>query len=138
MTIPRPRPLAGLLALVAASLMTAALLAPAVDAAPAAHAARAPRSTTCDVAGLVGRVGTATVSSLKVTGARCAAAISVVKAFHSCRLANGPSGRCVRLVLGYACGEIRSNLPTQISATVTCSKSRGRKKVVHRYTQPIG
>jgi hypothetical protein len=130
MTIPRSRPLAGLLTLVAAGALTAAL--------PVASVARTPRTTTCDVAPLVGRVGTATVSSLKVTGARCAAAISVVKAFHTCRLANGPSGRCVRLVLGYACGELRSNSPTQFSATATCSKSRGRKKIVQHYTQPLG
>ncbi len=118
--------------------LAAALALAAVLAVPtAAHAARrpAPRPRTCDVAPLAGTLGTTTVTSLKVTGVRCDAGVRVVRAFTACRLANGPSGRCVRLVNGYACGELRSNGPTSFSATATCRKDR--KSVVHKYTQTL-
>lgn len=132
MTIPRLRPLAGALALVLASFLTAAL-APAAPAAHAAHARARPK--TCDVSSVADRLGPTSVTSLTVLHARCDRGISVVRAFHSCRLANGTSGRCVRLVKGYACGEIRTNSPTQFSAKVTCRKDRAT--VVHRYTQVV-
>ena len=140
MTIPRLRPLLGLLALAAACALTAVLAAPSVHAAPTAQLARArarprPRTTTCDLTGIADRLGPTTVTSLKVTGLRCGRGVSVVKAFHACRLANGVSGRCVRLVKGYACGEIRTNGPTQFSATATCRKDSAT--VVHRYTQNV-
>lgn len=136
MTILRLRPLAGVLVLVFASALTAALATPTVDAASVAHAARASaRPKTCDISGVSDRLGPTSVSSLKVLHARCDRGISVVRAFHSCRLAQGTSGRCVRLVKGYACNEIRTSAPTQFSATVTCKKDRA--SVVHRYTQVI-
>ena len=128
MTISSLRPLAGL-------AMVLAVLSLAL-AASVSHAARArARTTTCDISGVADRLGPTSVTSLKVTHIRCGRAIPVVRAFHACRLANGPSGRCVRLVRGYACREIRTNGPTQFSATVTCSKDRA--SIVHRYTQVI-
>lgn len=134
MTIPRSRSLLGVLALILACALTAALTASTVGAAPAHTArARAARPTTCDISGVADRLGPTSVTSLKVTHLRCGRGIAVVRAFHACRLANGPSGRCVRLVNGYACGEIRTNGPTQFSATATCRKNRAT--VVHRYTQ---
>jgi hypothetical protein len=135
MTITRPRPLAGLATVLAA--LAVALTAFTAHAAAAPHAARArsARPTTCDISGVADRLGPTSVTSLKVLHVRCGRAIPVVRAFHSCRLANGPSGRCVRLVRGYACRETRSNGPTQFSATVTCSKDRA--SIVHRYTQVI-
>lgn len=133
MTIPRSRSLVGTLALILACTLIAALAAPTVGAAPAHAAARTAKPTTCDVSKIADRLGPTSVTSLRVLHLRCGRGISVVRAFHSCRLANGPSGRCVRLVKGYACGEIRRNGPTQFSSTVTCRK--GRASVVHRYTQ---
>jgi hypothetical protein len=134
MTITRLRPLAGLATVLAA--LAVALTALTAHAAPFSHAARArARTTTCDLSGIADRLGPTSVTSLKVTHVRCGRAIPVVRAFHSCRLANGPSGRCVRLVRGYACGEIRSNGPTQFSATATCRKDRA--SIVQRYTQVI-
>ncbi|HET6448164.1 MAG TPA: hypothetical protein VFG31_03570 [Conexibacter sp.] len=129
----RPRP--GLLALATASGLAAALLAPVVHAAPSAHqAARSVRYTRCDVSGVAHRLGPTSVTSLKVAGGvTCGRGVSLVRAFHQCRLANGPSGRCVRLVRGYACREQRTTVGTQISATVTCAKRS--KSVVHSYTQ---
>jgi hypothetical protein len=140
MTIPRLHPLAGVLALVLATLLTAALVVPTVHAAPRAQTARAraratPRPKACDLAGVADRLGPTSVSSLKVVGVRCDVGISVVRAFHACRLANGTSGRCVRLVRGYACAEIRTNGPAQFSASVTCRKDRA--SVAHRYTQIV-
>jgi hypothetical protein len=132
MTISRLRPRVGLLAL----LLASALIAPTVHAAPSAHAARASaRPKTCDISKVSDRLGPTSVTSLKVLHVRCDRAISVVRAFHNCRLANGTSGRCVRLVKGYACSEIRTNGPTQFSATATCKKDRAT--IVHRYTQNL-
>ena len=103
---------------------------------PVSHAARArARPTTCDISGVADSLGPTSVTSLKVLHVRCGRAIPVVRAFHSCRLANGPSGRCVRLVRGYACGEIRSNGPTQFTSTTTCRKDSA--SIVHRYTQVV-
>jgi hypothetical protein len=132
MTIPSLRPLSGLVPVLAA--LAVAVSAVTANAAPSAHAARAgARPTTCDVSRVADRLGPTSVTSLKVLHVRCGRAIPVVRAFHACRLANGPSGRCVRLVKGYACGEIRTNGPTQFTATATCRK--GRASIVHRYTQ---
>lgn len=121
------------LALLACAL-TSALLLLAIGSAPAAHAARA-RYKSCDISDVATRLGPTEVTSLKVLNLRCGAGISVVRAFHACRLKNGPSGRCVKLVKGYACREQRTSSPTQFNATVTCSKDR--KSVVHRYTQVV-
>lgn len=133
MTIPRLRSLVGALTVILACALTAALTAPTVGAAPARAAARTARPTTCDISSVSDRLGPTSVTSLKVLHVRCGRAIPVVRAFHACRLANGPSGRCVRLVKGYACGEIRTTGPTQFSATATCRKDRA--SIVHRYTQ---
>jgi SH3-like domain-containing protein len=136
MTISRlhslPRPLAAILATAAITVLVLLIL----GAAPAAHAARArPRYTSCDISNVATRLGPTSVTSLKVLHVRCGVGISVVRAFHACRLANGPSGRCVKLVKGYACREQRTSSPAQFNATVTCSKDR--KSVVHRYTQVL-
>ncbi len=137
MTISRLRPLAvaAVLALCAGALAIV-LVAPAVGAPPSARAARArPRLRSCDISDQADRLGPTEVTSLKVAGVRCATGVSVVKAFHACRLKNGPSGRCVRLVKDYACMEQRTSGPTQFSALVTCRKRA--KTVVHRYTQVL-
>lgn len=117
-----------------ACALTAALIVLALGLAPTAHAAKA-RYKSCDISDVATRLGPTEVTSLKVLHVRCATGISVVKAFHACRLKNGPSGRCVKLVKGYACREQRTSSPTQFSATVTCAKDR--KSVVHRYTQVV-
>lgn len=135
MTILRLRPVSGFAVVLA--MVTVAFLAVAAPSVPSAHAARArARPKTCDVSGVADRLGPTSVTSLKVLGVRCDAGISVVRAFHSCRLANGESGRCVRRVKGYACAEIRTSAPTQFSASVTCKKDRA--SVAHRYTQVVG
>jgi hypothetical protein len=134
MTISLPRPLVGVLALVFASALTGAFTISTVDVAVAAHVTRATaRPKTCDISGVSDRLGPTSVTSLTVLHVRCDRGISVVRAFQSCRLAHGTSGRCVRLVKGYACSERRTSTPTQFSATATCVK--GRASVVHRYTQ---
>lgn len=75
------------------------------------------------------------ISNLQVKAATCAVAQTVTAAYTRCRLANGPTGRCVKRVNnGWACQEIRQTDPVGgISAQVTCSKDT--KKVRHRYTQ---
>lgn len=127
MTTPRLRPLAGLLALIAASALCAVLAAPA--------AAATPRSIACDVSAVADRLGPTSVSAVKVKGTRCPTGIAVVRAFHACRLANGPSGRCVRRVKGFACMEQRTGSTPQFTASVTCRKDRAT--VSHRYTQVV-
>jgi hypothetical protein len=129
MTILSPRSLASLLVLVAASALTVVLAVAHADAAPAA------RTKSCDVSSVATRLGPSSVASLTVTRVSCETGIRVVRAFHACRLAHGVSGRCVRLVRGYACAEIRTNAPTQFSAKVTCNQDRASG--VHRYTQVI-
>ena len=135
MTISSLRPRAGLAPVLAT--LAVAFAGAATAAAPAAapaHAGRASaRFQTCDISGVADRLGPTSVTALRVLHVRCGRAISVVRAFHSCRLAHGPSGRCVRLVKGYACGELRSNGPTQFTSTATCRKDRAT--IVHRYTQ---
>jgi hypothetical protein len=117
-------------------LALAALTVALAVAIPSAHAARATaRPKTCDISKVADRLGPTSVTSLKVLHLRCDRGIAVVRAFHACRLANGVSGRCVRLVKGYACNEQRTNGPTQFSALVSCAK--GRARVTHRYTQVI-
>jgi len=128
MTTSRPRLLAGLL--LPALALAALLLAPAVHA----SAAR-PRYTSCDISKVADRLGPTSVTSLKVSGVRCGRGIAVVRAFHACRLKNGPTGRCVKLVKGYACQELRTNAPTQVNGTVTCRKDG--KTVFHRYVQTL-
>jgi hypothetical protein len=136
MTIPHLRRLTGLLALVAASALAVALVAPTVDAASVAHGARAKaHAKSCDISKVADALGPTSVTSLKVTRTTCKKGIAVVKAFHRCRLKHGTSGRCVKLVKGYACAEIRSNGPTQFSANVTCRKDGAT--VSHHYTQTI-
>ncbi len=50
-----------------------------------------------------------------------------------CRIKNGPAGRCVRKVLGYACVEVRTTTPAGINGRVTCKNKK--KRVVHAYQQ---
>lgn len=132
MTISLLRPRAGLAPVLAT--LVVALAGVTAIAAPLPHATRASaRFQTCDISGVADRLGPTSVTSLRVLHVRCGRAISVVRAFHSCRLAHGASGRCVRLVKGYACAEVRANGPTQFTSTVTCRKDRAT--IVHRYTQ---
>lgn len=128
MTTPRLRPLARVLALIAASALCACFAASPASAAT-------PRSKSCDISAVADRLGPTSVSVVKVTGTRCPNGIAVVKAFHACRLANGPSGRCVRRVKGFACMEQRTGSTPQFTALVTCKKDRAT--VSHRYSQVV-
>lgn len=101
------------------------------QAAPTAQAA-----ATCDISKVATTLGPTSVTALSVTKTTCKNGIAVVKAFHACRLKNGVSGRCVKKVKGYACREVRTNGPSQFTATVTCSK--GKARVKHAYTQSLG
>jgi hypothetical protein len=130
MTIPRSHPRPGALTLAAASALAVAFAAPAVHAAPSAHVARAKK---CDISKVATSLGPTQVTSLKVSKVTCDNGISVVRAFHKCRLEHGTSGRCVKLVKGYACIEERHNAGPQFTAKVTCKKKK--KSVVHNYTQ---
>lgn len=127
MTIPRSRPRIGALILLAIACCLAVALA-----APSASLAK---STSCDITDVAGTLGPTSVSWLKVSNVTCAKGIKVVRAFHQCRLANGTSGRCVKLVKGYACNEQRQNAGPSFTAKVTCKKAR--KTVSHNYMQVI-
>lgn len=133
MTIPRSRPRIGAFILLAmACCLAVALAAPVVHAAPSASLAK---STSCDITDVASTLGPTSVTSLKVSNVTCGKGIKVVRAFQQCRLANGTSGRCVKLVKDYACNEQRQNAGPSFTAKVTCKK--GRKTVSHNYTQVI-
>ncbi|MDO8212369.1 hypothetical protein [Conexibacter sp. CPCC 206217] len=100
----------------------------AVSAAPVAKAAK-----TCSVKGKEQTYGPSYVTSLSVTGVSCGEGEKVVRAYYRCRAVNGPAGRCVRKVRGFACTEQRAGIATQFDARVTCKK-RGAT-VRHSYTQ---
>jgi hypothetical protein len=80
-------------------------------------------------------LGATYTTSLRVTKTTCAKGKQVVKAFNSCRKANGGAdGRCTRKVKKFSCSEKRTNqIDTQYDSTTTCK--RGGKKVVFTYTQ---
>jgi hypothetical protein len=79
--------------------------------------------------------GDGSFSSLKVTKATCGKAKKVALAFHKCRTKTGPAGRCVKRVEGFACQEVRTNTPGEISARVTCKKKK--KKVTFGFRQTV-
>ena len=118
-----------LLAVAATVGALAILPAGAQAAGPEAVAAKS-----CSLSGKTRSLGPTYTTSLSVKRTSCAKGESLVRAYYNCRLDNG--GRKARCsgVSGYSCSESRySVIPTQFSATVTCKK--GRKKVVHKYTQ---
>lgn len=85
-------------------------------------------------------LGPTYVTYLNVRGTTCSEAVSVVKAFHRCRYANGgPSARCTSKVMGYACTEQRTVTPAlkdvSFDSRVVCEK--GKKIVKHGYQQDI-
>jgi hypothetical protein len=95
---------------------------------PVAHA-----SAKCNISGKERSLGATYVTSVTATRISCSSALKVVKAFHKCRKANGPAGRCVKRVSGYACSEKREAIATQFDARATCKK--GSRTIVQQYTQ---
>jgi hypothetical protein len=89
----------------------------------------------CDIRGKERKLGATYVTSLAAVRVSCPRAERLVKAFHRCRRdAGGVKGRCKRRVSGFRCRERRSStIRTQYSARVRCK--RGKRRVVHRYTQ---
>jgi hypothetical protein len=118
-----------LLAAVATAATLAVLPAAAQAAGPEAVAAKS-----CSLSGKTRSLGPTYTTSLSVKRVRCSKGESLVTAYYKCRKRNGGKrGRCGG-VSGYSCSERRYDvIKTQFSATATCKK--GRKKVVHKYTQ---
>lgn len=117
------------------SLLVAAATVAALAALPAgAQAADAVASKSCSLSGKTRSLGPTYTTALSVKRVKCSKGESLVKAYYKCRKRNGgKKGRCGG-VSGYSCSERRYNvIPTQFSATATCKK--GKKKVVHKYTQ---
>lgn len=120
------------------TLLAVAVTACALLAVPAgAQAAGGPEavaSKSCSLAGKTRSLGPTYTTALSVRRVSCRKGRALVKAYYSCRVENGGrKGRCGG-VSGYSCSERRYDaIPTQFSATATCKK--GRKKVVHKYTQ---
>jgi hypothetical protein len=93
------------------------------------HAAKS-----CSIRGQERSLGPSYVTSLSVSRTSCATGKAVVKAYHSCRFANGGKrGHCRRKVMGYSCSEKRSGIKVQFNGKVTCKK--GSARVNHSYTQ---
>lgn len=80
--------------------------------------------------------GQGSFTSLKATKATCATAKKVALGHYHCRAKNGPAGRCVRRVAGYACAEVRTSTPSKIDARVTCKKEK--RKVAFGFQQTTG
>ena len=116
------------IAVIGAAAFVAALLAfPAVSGA----------ATTCKLSLSAARsMGPTYVTQLKVTRTSCANGKRVTKAYHTCRLKKGKTGRCSTKVLGYSCTDRRPSqerIPTQFTGYVTCK--RGSAKITHTYQQ---
>lgn len=103
--------------------------AQAAGGGPEAFAAKS-----CSLAGKTRSLGPTYTTALAVRRVSCSKGRSLVKAYYKCRKRNGgKKGRCGG-VRRFSCKERRYDaIPTQFSAKVSCKK--GRKKVVHRYTQ---
>jgi hypothetical protein len=119
------------------SLLIVAATVGALATLPAGAQAAGPEavaSKSCSLSGKTRSLGPTYTTSLSVKRVKCSKGQSLVKAYYNCRKRNGgKKGRCGG-VSGYSCGERRyAAIPTQFSATATCKK--GRKKVVHKYTQ---
>jgi len=116
-----------------AGLAVAVLVASLAAAAPASAAT----TKTCknEIKGKERKLGATYVTVVKVTGVTCSSAFSVVKAFHSCRRANGGAdGRCTKKVRGYSCAEAKRLAgPLSFDAKVTCKSAS--KKIAFSYTQ---
>jgi hypothetical protein len=92
----------------------------------------------CSIHGQEESFGPTYVTSLRVIHTSCKRGKQVVRAYHSCRKANGGivRGRCTRKVLGYRCKEQRGpSNGVQISPKVTCR--RGTARVIHTYSQDL-
>jgi len=99
-----------------------------------AQAADAVASKSCSLSGKTRSLGPTYTTSLSVKRVSCSKGESLVKAYYNCRLDNGGKKARCGGVSGYSCSERRyDKIPTQFSATATCKK--GKKKVVHKYTQ---
>jgi len=120
----------------AALAVAAAVMASFVVTAGAATPAPGPTASpaaNCNINSVSRKLGPTYVTSLKVFNVSCARGVSLVRAFHKCRMVKGKKGRCTRTVQGYRCAEKRGGIKTQFSGKVTCT--RGRASVVHTYTQ---
>jgi ribosomal protein S14 len=108
-------------------------MAATAGARPVAHAAKSCSLSSAEHGGSKpSTLGTTYVLSLSARHVSCGKAKGVVKAFHACRHKHGKAGHCGS-VKGYKCSENRTKGVTQYDSTATCKK--GRKKVVHQYTQ---
>lgn len=118
--------------LVAAATVCALAVLPA--GAQAASGPEAVAAKSCSLSGKTRSLGPTYTTALSVKRVKCSKGESLVKAYYNCRKANGgKKGKCSG-VSGYSCSERRyDKIPTQFSATATCKK--GKKKVVHSYTQ---
>lgn len=121
------RPIRRIAVLGAAAFFAALLAFPAVSGA----------ATTCKLSLSAARsMGPTYVTQLKVTRTSCANGRKVAKAYHTCRLKKGKTGRCSTKVLRYTCTDRRPSaerIPTQYTGYVTCK--RGSARVTHSYQQ---
>jgi hypothetical protein len=111
-----------------AAILALPLAADAHSSGPTAQAA-----TKCNIDKVSRSLGPTYVTSLDVFHVSCNDGISLVKAFHKCRMAKGKKGTCKQKVQGYTCSETRSGIKTQFSGKVSCTK--GKRTVKHTYTQ---
>lgn len=119
-----------ILTVAAAVLGSMAVTAGAAKNGPAPTASTA---SNCNINSVSRKLGPTYVTSLKVFNLSCARGVSLVRAFHQCRMVKGKKGTCRRPVQGYRCTEKRSGIKTQFSGKVTCTK--GRASLIHTYTQ---
>jgi len=119
------------------TLLAVAAAVGALTILPAGAQASGPEAVaakSCSLAGKTRSLGPTYTTSLSVKRTSCAKGRGLVTSYYNCRKRNGgKKGRCSG-VSGYSCSERRYNvIKTQFDAKATCKK--GRKKVVHTYTQ---
>ena len=93
----------------------------------------------CDIDGRQRDLGASYVTSLEVNGLDCAEAEKIVRAYHACRLKDGPEGRCLTPVPGFNCTEsdVQSAPGIQKNATATCENAATGATIVSAYTQNL-
>ena len=112
---------------VVVSLFAGLLFVVPVGAAQAAKSCPAPAYPSAN-----GNYTTSSITAKKVT---CANVDKLLTKHYQCRVKNGASGRCVKLVMHFACREERYSdfYDSYFTATVTCVHEH--QKVVWGYNQ---
>jgi hypothetical protein len=128
--------LRGLLPLVLAIALTAAVAGCGGGGDESSGTTSAAVLSSCDINGKQQNLGASYVTTIEVAKVSCGQAEKVVAAYHGCRQQNGGAGgTCDTAVMGFECTEgARQSVPgVQFNATADCRK--GDAEIKSSYTQ---